>query len=381
MIIIIPLHMPLKYPCDYIDQTSKILSRDNTVIFLDYHFPYSWKSLLKFNNIRLLINSFFDIYKSKRIVYFRAPAILPFSKSEIIRTANKKLGFWILSVFLWMLKKKMIVWQFYTLITKKVFKKQFFIYDCIDYMNLEDETKKFFYQEKKLFKISDLVSFNSKALFENKLKTNPILKQKSIVTVCGCNNKLFDVKIKKTPKEYINLNQKKVIFIGIFNFRIDAELLQYVVAGNRKIKFIFIGPILQTAPKEFKKILKEKNVQYLGKKGKNKLPFYLNKCGLGIIPYDIKSDFVKYSNPMKAYEYLASGLPVVSTRILALKDYPRDIVYTTDNRKNFSKAINRMINGWDNKKAKIARDIAEKNSWENKISLVEKFIIKNEKIN
>ena len=59
------------------------------------------------------------------------------------------------------------------------------------------------------------------------------------------------------------------------------------------------------------------------KKRKNELPQYLKNCDLGIIPYETKHEFAKYSNPMKAYEYLASGLPVVSTKILALKDYPK----------------------------------------------------------
>jgi len=374
--VIIPLHLPLEYPCDYIDQTAKILSQNNSIIFFDYHCPYSWKSLLKFNNLKTLIDSFISISKSKKTIYFRAPSILPFSKSKIITDLNKKIGFFVLSFILWVLKKKTIIWQFSTLIRNKIFENQFFIYDCIDYKNSEDEDKKYFDDEAKLFKISDLVSFNSKRLYENKLKNNPILIKKSIITVCGCNNSLFQSKINKIPKEYVNITQKKVVFMGVFDQRIDIELLKSIIINNRSIKFIFIGPIRKNATKIFSVIVKENNVLYLGEKEKNELPQYFKSSNLGIIPYDVRDKLVEYSNPMKAYEYLASGLPVVSTKILALESYPKDIIYSTDNKEEFSKAIKRLIDNWDEEKRIKAKKIAEKNSWKNKIDLINKFINK-----
>jgi len=374
--VIIPLHLSLEYPCDYIDQTAKILSKNSSIIYFDYHRPYSWKNLLRLNNLKSLLSSFIDISKSKKIVYFRAPSILPFSKSKIITNLNKKIGFFILSIILWFLKKRTIIWQFSTLIKNKVFKDQFFIYDCVDYKNSEDEDKKYFSDEAKLFKISNVISFNSKGLFENKLKNNPILVKKSVVSVCGCNNKLFLSKNRNIPREYTSISKKMILFMGVFDFRIDVRLLSYIVSNNKNKKFIFIGPIRKSVEKLFGEIIKEKNVIYLGKKRKNELPIYLNKCSLGIIPYEGKNKFVRYSNPMKAYEYLGSGIPVVSTNVLALKNFPKDIVYTTDNNEEFNKAITRLINNWDDKKISIARDIAEKNSWENKIKLIKNFINK-----
>jgi len=380
MIIIIPLHIPLKYPCDYIDQTGKILSKDNVVIFFDYHLPYSWKNLLEYNNVKDLFISLFNILKLKNIIYFRAPSILPFSRSKMMAELNKKLGFVFLSIILWLFKKKVIVWQFSTLIINKIFRRQFFVYDCVDYVNSDDEHKKYLQEEEKIFKISDLVSFNSRGLFENKLKSFPGLISKSVVAVCGCNFNLFQAKINKIPLEYSNISQKKIVFMGVFDHRVDINLLKYIVKDNQNLKIIFIGPIRRGVPKLFSDILKEKNVLYLGEKRKSELPIYIKNCNLGIIPYDTSNKNVRYANPMKAYEYLASELPIISTKILALENYPKYIVHTTDNKVDFSKAINRMIGNWDSKKAKIAKDIAEKNSWENKIRIIEKFIIKNEKI-
>jgi len=380
-IIVIPLHHPLKYPCDYIDQTTKILSKNNSVILFDFYSPYFWKDLLKLKNLRNLFNSFCEIKRYKNIIYFRAPAVLPFSRIKAIINLNKKLAFLVLSIFISLLKKGVIIWQFYPLITKKVFQKQLFIYDCIDYINLKDQTKGFFFAEKKLFEISDLVAFNSKGLFEKKLKINPVITGKSIVTVCGCNNQLFGDKTNKIPRELINIPQKKIVFVGIFDHRTNVKLLNYIVSNNKNLGFIFIGPIRQNVGKTFFQIIKEKNTFYLGEKRKNKLVLYLKNSNLGIIPYNSEDEFVKYSNPMKAYEYLAAGLPIVSTKILALEDYSKDIVYTTDNQEEFNQAIKRLIDNWNDKKLTLAKNIAKKNSWKNKIEDIEKYIVEYEKAN
>jgi len=375
-IVIIPLHLPLKYPCDYIDQTAKVLSLNNSVVLFDYFRPYSWKEISNFVILKSFFISCIDILRSKRIVYFRPPSILPFMRLKRVRELNEKLGYFFLSFILWLFNKYVILWQFSTLIKSKTFKKQFFIYDCIDYINSADTTKKYLFKEREIFKISDLVSFNSEELFNNKIMTNPILIGKSVVTVCGCNCQLFFRKTNKITHDFAKISQKKIVFMGVFDHRVDTKLLKYVVGDNRNKKFIFIGPIRKNVPKSFSKILKEKNVLYLGEKRKNELPDYLKKCDLGIIPYNAKTKLVRYSNPMKAYEYLACGLPIVSTNILALNDLHKDIVYTTDNQIEFSHAIKRTIMDWNTKKSLIAKDIAKKNSWENKILIIKKFIHK-----
>jgi len=46
--IIIPLHLPFSFPSDYAYQTGKELAKNNKVIFFDFKYPVSWKSLFDF---------------------------------------------------------------------------------------------------------------------------------------------------------------------------------------------------------------------------------------------------------------------------------------------------------------------------------------------
>ncbi|MFN4212867.1 MAG: glycosyltransferase [Microgenomates group bacterium] len=367
-IIIIPLHLPLNYPCDYIDQTAKVLSQKNTVILFDYYHQYSWKNLLKKNNLKIFLNSIFNILKSKKLVYFRPFAIFPFQRFKIINKINQFFGYLLLSLIIEFIKKKAIIWQFFPLIKsffiKKLF-KQIFIYDCVDYLDEKIHEKKIINEEKTIIKKSDYVAFNSLPLA--KAKGANLNNKKFIITYCGCDFDQFNI----IP--FIMNKENIAIFYGIFDYRINVSILKKTINDNTNWQFLLIGPVEEKnhpPKKDFLNLLKIKNVLYLGKKPKNELANYLKKAKIGLIPYDTSYNFVKYSNPMKTYEYLAAGLPVLSTEILSLKQYPKEIVYTTDNPQEFSKTLDFLTKNWNIKKALKAKEIAKTNSWENKIEII-----------
>lgn len=367
-IITIPLHLPLNYPCDYIDQTAYFLSQKNTTILFDYYHQYSWKSLLRKTNLKNFLNSISDILKSKKLIFFRSVAIFPFQRFKIINKINQFLGYLLFSLIISLFaKKKVIIWQFYPLIKsffiKKLF-RQIFIYDCVDYLDEKIHGKKIINDEKKIIEKSDYIAFNSLPLA--KAKINNLNNQKIIVTYCGCDFARFNI-------SFIKKKENIAIFYGVFDYRINSFLLKKTIINNPYWQFLLIGPIERKnhpPNRDFFNILKFKNVIYKEEQPKNKLIDFLKKAKIGLIPYDTNYNFVKYSNPMKAYEYLAAGLPIVSTEILALKQYPKDVVYTTNNESEFSKAINFMTKNWNLDKVLKAKEIAKKNSWENKINTI-----------
>jgi Glycosyltransferase len=377
--IVIPLHLPIKYPCDYIDQTAKVLSKKYQVIFYDYYNPISWKNFFKKTQLKKFFLNLKKLKKNQKndFILMNWPAFLPLARFSQITEINKKVSFFFLLFFLFLLRKEILIWEFYPLITKKNFFTKFLIYDCVDHLDKKIHQKEIIKKENKLFKNCDFIAFNSKALYEKKINDHSFIKNKSIYTVCGCNFNLFNIKRKKISKE----KKIKIIFYGVLNYRINISLLQYIISNNNNYQFVIIGPIEKDIPSNFFSILKESNVFYIKKIPKNKLVDYLKVSSLGIIPYDTSYDFVKYSNPMKLYEYLAAGIPVVSTKILALENYPKDIVYTTNDKKEFSLAIKKLIFNWNEEKIKIAKKIAQKNRWENKVNSILKFIFKNEEKN
>lgn len=381
--IVIPLHLSLSYPSDYVDQTAHILSQNNQVIFFDFRFPIIWQDVLKENNLTLYRQSLTSICKNNKEVYFRPISLLPFKRFEQISKINQLFGIIQLNILLKILGKKVILWGFDPIVKMVLGRlgEIISLYDCIDYVGEDRETKNAKYPEKVLFSKADIIAFNSQGLSDQKTKRNNLLRKKSFVTVCGCNVDLFQKNNKKIPDDLKSVKGNNIILAGVFNYRLDTKLLRYITLHNPKLDFIFVGPVLTDVNKEFLAVLMQKNVHYLGKKRKEELPVFFKNSGVGIIPYRTSLNFVKYSNPMKVYEYFAAGIPVVSTEIEALKNYSKDIIYTTDNYDQFSLALGRFLNNWNETARNKALKVAEKNSWENKIIKIEESILKQLKKN
>jgi len=90
----------------------------------------------------------------------------------------------------------------------------------------------------------------------------------------------------------------------------DWELLNFSVTHLPEVSFVLVGP-----DDRARKMLKPaKNLFVLGARPYEQLPGYLQYAAVGLIPFDAVNyrDLVRSIHPLKLYEYLASGLPVVA---------------------------------------------------------------------
>jgi glycosyltransferase involved in cell wall biosynthesis len=77
-------------------------------------------------------------------------------------------------------------------------------------------------------------------------------------------------------------------------------------------QFVLIGPEKQAKAK----LVPRENLHILGPRPFKDLPQYLQHASVGVIPFDTDGHrkLVHTINPLKLYEYMASGLPVVASR-------------------------------------------------------------------
>ena len=87
-----------------------------------------------------------------------------------------------------------------------------------------------------------------------------------------------------------------------------------------------------------------KNLFILGSRPYDELPGYLQHAGVGLIPFDVANhrNLVRSIHPLKLYEYLASGLPVVAVEWEELQNL-RSPATLTNNREHFLAAIRGVI--------------------------------------
>jgi glycosyltransferase involved in cell wall biosynthesis len=91
----------------------------------------------------------------------------------------------------------------------------------------------------------------------------------------------------------------------------DISLLSRIAEMNPCWHFVMVGPVVKIDPKTLPQF---SNIHYLGMKAYDDLPDYLGSWDVAMLPFSL-NESTRFISPTKTPEYLAAGLPVVSTPI------------------------------------------------------------------
>lgn len=139
-------------------------------------------------------------------------------------------------------------------------------------------------------------------------------------------------------RETFRLPDKKIIgYVGTVQHRFDFDLLEYLAKKNPQYHFLIGGPIMKTSEKEARRLAALDNIQMVGRISYEKLPQFIQLFDVGIVPH-ITDDFTRSMNPMKIFDYLASGKPVVTTPSSELQEF-HGAIYTAKDYEDFDKKI------------------------------------------
>lgn len=153
-------------------------------------------------------------------------------------------------------------------------------------------------------------------------------------------------------------------FYGVIDERFDIELLREVSAQKPDWHFVIIGPIVKI---DVNDLPRAENIHYLGPKKYSELPNYISHWDIAMVMFAI-NESTEFISPTKTPEYLAAGLPVISTPIKdVIKPYgENNLVYIADSAKNFIAYAEGELNKTSRKEwlAKVDEYLADE-SWDN----------------
>lgn len=122
------------------------------------------------------------------------------------------------------------------------------------------------------------------------------------------------------PADLAAIPEPRLIYHGVLSdFKIDFKLLLDCARIKSEWSWVLIGEEREGQNSQLVVELKTlKNVYFLGYKSYQKLPEYFRGVQVGLIP-SLINNYTRGMFPMKYYEYLAAGLPVVMTKLDFLK--------------------------------------------------------------
>ncbi len=123
------------------------------------------------------------------------------------------------------------------------------------------------------------------------------------------------------PEDQRRIGGPKLGFFGVIDERIDLALLDAAAAARPDWSFVMIGPVVKIDPAH---LPRRANIHWLGSRGYGELPAYLSGWDVALMPFAINAA-TRFISPTKTPEYLAGGLPVVSTPIVDVVRHYGDV--------------------------------------------------------
>ena len=162
-------------------------------------------------------------------------------------------------------------------------------------------------------------------------------------------------------------NPDTVGYIGTINDTLDTEIFSLILEKT-DLKIIIAGPFSECNKERkefFKKLFKNKRVEYLGNLNKKDIELAIVKIDIGLLPYHSRVN----GFPLKFFDYLNLGKPIFST----VHDFEWPIEYTKFI--NFYKS-NQDINSfffdiyqsWNLNIFKEAIILSENSRWSNRVN-------------
>jgi UDP-galactopyranose mutase len=184
------------------------------------------------------------------------------------------------------------------------------VYDCMDELSLfRGAPPRLVENEQKLFGRSDLVFTGGASLFESKRHHHA--KVYAFPSGVDVPHFLQARSIRHAMHEHAYIPRPRIGYAGVIDERMDIELIREMAERRPNWQIVMIGPVAKIDPAT---LPHRDNVHWLGMKNYNDLPQYFAGWDVGILPFAL-NESTRFISPTKTPEYLAAGLPVVSTPI------------------------------------------------------------------
>jgi glycosyltransferase involved in cell wall biosynthesis len=184
------------------------------------------------------------------------------------------------------------------------------VYDCMDELSLfRGAPMAMVERESELIALADVVFTGGTSLYEAKrARSDNVHCFPSSVDSAHFRQARTT---RRDPADQAHIPHLRLGFAGVIDERMDIDLLAGLASARPDWHLVLVGPIVKIDPDQLPKL---PNIHYLGAKPYSELPSYMAGWDIALLPFAL-NESTRYISPTKTPEYLAAGLPVVSTPI------------------------------------------------------------------
>jgi glycosyltransferase involved in cell wall biosynthesis len=219
--------------------------------------------------------------------------------------------------------------------------------------------------EAQLCRSADLVITTSETLCQERQRFNPN-------THWIPNGADFDhFSQRADPAEELSTIPPPIVgFVGGLSEWFDPNLVAELAQQRPRYSFVLVGPVGIDIDTSALRGLS--NVTLFGPRPYTELPSYLAAMDVGLIPFK-RNPVTYHADPIKAYEYLAAGLPVVATDLPALRRFGH-VLRLADSAPAFLSALDEVVTqGRDARQAERVAE-AKHHSWTARFETFERLL-------
>ncbi len=146
---------------------------------------------------------------------------------------------------------------------------------------------------------------------------------------------------------------------------LDFPLLAALADRFPDVQFVMVGPI--EVPRT--RLPRRGNLHWLGPRSYEDLPAYLAGFAVCLLPFRV-DEFTRAVNPVKLFEYFATGKPVVSTPLPEVTAFG-ELVYVGEGRGGVASAVEAALAEGDQPAlATRRRAVADTNTWDDRVARI-----------
>ncbi len=157
-------------------------------------------------------------------------------------------------------------------------------------------------------------------------------------------------------------------FVGGLSEWVDVPLLAFLAGSRPSWTLALVGP----ASADVSALRALPNVRLLGPRAYAEVPSFLAGMDVTLIPF-LQNQVTWNADPIKAYEYLAAGVPVVATDLPALRRLAH-VVRLAGTREDFLKQVDAAVEEGRETRVADRKQEAARHSWTSRFETIETLI-------